>query len=58
MCTSQAIETELSAGCQVKLELVKEMENWTKKRLQSFPTINRPENIRKKYKQKEPDRRL
>lgn len=29
MCTSQAIETELSAGCQVKLELVKETENWT-----------------------------
>lgn len=42
----------------MKLALVKEMENWTKKRLQSFPTINRPENIRKKYKQKEPDRRL
>lgn len=51
MCTSQAIETELSAGCQVKLQLVKE-KNWANKRLQRFPTINRPKNIRKKYRQR------
>ena len=41
----------------MKLELVKE-KNWTNKRLQRFPTINRPKNIRKTYRQKEPDRRL